>query len=428
MKKIIAIIGFFGLFVSGLNVTSAAYFNADPIIRCDSYITRTLRLGSENEEVYTLQVMLANAGFLRAAPNGYFGYQTMSAVRSFQMSNGIMPTGIVGESTRSVINESLCGGSYSSGVTYVNGVDPYVRVISPNEQAPAIYATPQGNISYSTNAISSNTYSSYSSLPVNTVDGKITGTNVVYNPAIGYTYGIQTVSGSVTVTSPLANSFYSEGETVLVNWTSKNVSSQVYTIVLESVITGQTTVVAKLSGNSYSFVLSKSLLDSVCSGACNNGQTGAYRIVVTVPTTDIAGNTSTLRAAVAPITIRRPIAQGTVTLTSSVSLVNSNEAFKLYVNIPSTVASDGNLDSYSVKIKAICPSVVTVSIAGIPCGQEFMAPYTAISSQSGVPVKIVNTTWYKQEVMFQAVVVNSFGQAITGADVKVSVNATPFSW
>jgi peptidoglycan hydrolase-like protein with peptidoglycan-binding domain len=426
MKKIIAIIGFFGLFVSGLTGASAAYFNAAPIIRCETSLVRVLSFGSENSEVLTLQTILTAQGYLSAYPNGYFGYQTVKAVRAFQSDNGIMPTGIVGESTRNALDEFSCGGSYASDITYVGAIDPYVQVISPNEQAPAIYATPQ-NISRSTNAISSN-YTTNPSRTSSVIDGKITGTNVVYNPAIGYTYGIQTVSGSVTVTSPSTNSFYSEGDTVFVNWSSKNVASQVYTIILESVITGQTTVVAKLSGNSYSFVLSKSLLDSVCSGACNNGQTGSYRISVTVPTTDIAGNTSTLRAAVTPVTIRRPIAQGTVTITSSVSLVASNEAFKLYVNIPSTVALDGNLDAYSVKIKAICPSVVTVSIAGIPCGQEFMAPYTAIASQTGVPVKIVNGTWYKQDVIFQSVVVNAFGQSVTGADVKVNVNAAPFSW
>ena len=428
MKKIIVITGFFGLFIGSLANVSAAYFNAAPIIRCESSISSMLSFGSENREVYELQSILANAGFLSATPNGYFGYQTVRAVRSFQASNGIMATGVVGASTREALNSYSCGTSYSSGVTYVDQIDPYVKVISPAEQAPAIYATPQNNVS-SVRTISSatNLYTSpsFTSVPSS---AQITGTTVVYNPAIGYTYGITQQSGSITVSSPVSNSIYNEGDTVFVQWSTSKLSSSVFSVVLESSITGKRTTVATLSGNSYSFVLTKDLLDSVCAGSCNDNQTGSFKVTVTTDTVDIAGLTSTLRAAVSPITVRRPLAMGTVTITSSQSPVNSNEAFKVYINVPSGVLRNQSADLFSVKIKAICPAVVTVSIAGASCGQEFMAPLSAISSQQGIPVKAINQTWYKQDVIFQASVVNAFGQTVAVSETKTTVNAAPFGF
>lgn len=435
MKKIIAIIGFLGIFTSQAVFSFAGYFNTDPIVRCGTYITKTLQIGSENKEVYTLQVFLSNAGFLGATPNGYFGSQTASAVRAFQAYSGIRQTGTVGEVTRNALNESLCdtGSSFSSfgeihGLTYVGKNDPYVQnvqVIMPQVSAPAVYATPQ-SLTQAT-VVNREVVSAISSF---SPSSQIIASGIVYNPATGYSYGIVPRSGSLTVSSPVANAVYQEGDTVRVSWTTDNLAQAPYTISLESSITGQSKVVAVVGDSTYSFVLSKELLDAVCSGTCNNTQNGSFRIVVSVPTTDIAGISSVLRAAVAPITIKRPISVGQVSIVANKSPVNSGEIFRLYVNIPSSLPSwlRTTSETYSIKLKATCLPSVTVSIAGTPCGQEFAMPYSLTSTQQEIPVGITNISWYKQEVVFSLVVTDSLGKIVGVGETKVTVNAAPFSW
>lgn len=459
MKKIIAIAGFVGIFVASALDVSAGYFNNDPIIRCESQIYSTLQIGSENNEVYTLQNILASAGFLGATPNGYFGYQTKIAVQSFQMSNGISATGVVGPMTRSALNEMACGSGYSvssgfigsnytfnpynytSGTTYVSQNDPFVTVINPPVSAPVVYAAPQTNV-YSTSVQSNTAYSNYGAgasvaTPVIQMgssynSNQIASTQVIYNPSVGYSYGITPRSGSVTVSSPVANTYYNQGDTVLVNWTTNNLQAYTFTILLESTISGQSKVVGVTSGNSYSFVLTPEILEAVCSGACNNSQQGSYKVVVTTPTTDIAGITSTLRAAVAPISIRRPLGNAQVSISTSKTPVNSGEVFKLYVNVPTNTSygyTTANLyGDYTVHLRAICPSSVSASIAGVACGQEFVVPSTVVNTQQEIPATITNSTWYKQEVTFQVTAVNALGQVIGSAETKVTANATPFSW
>ena len=454
MKKIIAIVGFIGFFTSTAFNVSAGYFNNSPVITCESQITRTLQVGSENNEVYVLQQILANEGFLDATPNGYFGRQTKYALQAFQVSNNISPTGVVGYQTREALNESACNGdnssssinsnytfnpyNFTSGVTQVGQNDPFVTVINPPVSAPVVYNTPQNN----------NVYTGGNSMYVNNDRGpiatptviqmgssynhsQIASTQVIYSPTIGYTYGITPTTGSVTVSSPVANTTYNEGDTVFVNWGTNNLSARTFSIILESNISGQSKVVGVTSGNSYSFTLSKEVLDAVCSGTCNNNQQGSFKVVVTTPTTDIAGITSTLRAAIAPITIKRPLGNATVNITASKTPVNTGEVFKLYVNVPTNTYgySTANVyGNYSVRLKAICPPSVSASIAGVPCGQEFVVPSTVISAQQEIPAVITNTTWYKQEVVFQVTIVNLLNQVIGQASTVVTANGAPFSF
>ena len=435
MKKIIAIVGFFGFFAAQTTLASAAYFNTTPLPRCEINITKTLQIGSENSDVTILQRLLVNSGYLHTSPNGYFGRQTASAVRMFQIDNGIASTGTVGASTRNAVNERLCDtdliGSnssyyqenyYTTGITNVAQNDPFVTVISPQVVSPTIYATPQNTASLMGTSYPSPASTSQSS-------SQIASTGIVYNPSTGYTYGIVPQSGSVTVGSPVANSVYQEGDTVYVAWTTRNIQTSPYSILLESSITGQSKLVAVVGGTSYSFVLTKELLDSVCSGTCNNNQQGSFRVVVTMPTTDIAGITSTLRAAIAPITIKRPLSLGLITITSSKTPVSSGEIFKLYVNVPMVTGGTNTTSSnYSVRIKSICPPSVSASIAGVPCGQEFILPTVITATQQEIPAMITNGTWYKQDVTFQINVVNLLGQTVGTAETKVTANAAPFSW
>jgi peptidoglycan hydrolase-like protein with peptidoglycan-binding domain len=447
MKKIIAKALFIGFFASTALTVSAGYFNSAPLSVCESQITSTLQLGSENSQVFVLQQILANEGFLSATPNGYFGRQTKNAVQSFQMNNGISATGVVGYQTREALNERACNGNmsssyvgsnytfnpynYTSGITSVGQNDPYITVINPPVQVPVVYATPQ-----SINYTSSHSPALPTQAPVIQMgssynSSQIASTQIIYSPTIGYTYGITPTSGSVTVTSPVANAAYNEGDTVFVNWGTNNLATYNFTILLESNISGQSKIVGVTSGNSYSFVLTKEVLDSVCSGVCDNNQKGSFRVVVTTPTTDIAGITSTLRAAIAPITVRRPLSNAPVSISGSKSPVNSAEVFRLYVNVPTNTYSYNNADvygTYQVRLKAICPVAVSASIAGVQCGQEFTVPATVINSQQEIPAIITNSTWYKQDVTFVVTVVNLANQVIGQASTVVTVNAVPFSF
>ncbi len=475
MKKIIVALGVFGIFAGSLTQASAGYFNTTPLARCDSVIIRTLQTGSENEDVYTLQQMLARGGYLGAQPNGYFGPATRYAVQRFQADNNISVTGTVGEITRNAVNERLCDGdvrgdtlsygeydsyssySYSSGTTYVDAYDPFVRVVSPTPANPTLYANPVtrvapiSNVVPASNSVSrvSNVYSgpltgeqigytattnlvtsSNTTAPYTNSSSGIASTNIIYSPYIGYTYGITPQSGSLTISTPVANTTYNEGDTVTIAWTTNNINAGTYTVVLENTTTGQKQAAVSTQGNTASFVLTKALLDAVCVGVCDNNQQGSFRIAITTPITDIAGISSTFRAAIAPITIKRPYANfGAVSITASKNPVAAAEVFKLYVNIPTGASWNANLyGQYSFKIRAICPSGVTASIAGVACGQDFVLPYAPVYFQSEIPAMISNTSWFRQDVRFELTVTNLAGQVIGTSTTNVTASASPFTW
>ncbi len=454
MKKIIVTALFIGVFASQVLMVSAGYFNTSPASNCEAHITRTLQIGAENSEVYTLQRILVQQGFLDVAPNGYFGRQTKYAVQAFQLHNGIHSTGVVGYQTREALNEGACSGEITSsfmnspysfnpeyspsGVTQVSQNDPFVTVINPPVAAPVIYNTPQAT-SYTPSYVDNTSYGSYDRGPLVTPTvvqmgssynpSQISSAHVIYSPSIGYTYGITPASGSVTVSSPTANAVYNQGDTVLVTWGTSNLRASTFSILLESNISGQSKVVGVTGGTSFSFILTKEILDAVCSGTCNNVQQGSFRVVLTTPTTDIAGITSTLRAAVAPITIKRPLANQEVSISASKTPVNTGEVFKLYVNVPTNSYGYTTTQGvYGVRLKAICPPSVTASIAGVMCGQEFVIPSTVISAQQEIPAVITNGTWYKQDVVFQVVIVNLANQVIGSAETRVTANGAPFSF
>lgn len=428
----------------------AGYFNTTPVQRCDIQITRTLQTGSENSDVYALQGMLSRGGYLYVQPNGYFGPSTKAAVKRFQIANGISATGKVGEITRNAVNERLCDADVTagflyntyrntSGITYVDQYDPYAKVISPQVTTPAIYATPQETFS-SFSSLSSATIlktpstnyvtTGYQAEIITPAKNQIQSTSIVYNPGVGYTYGITQKTGSITILTPGINSGYNEGDTVNLSWVSKDLNATGYQILLENTHTSQSRQVAFTRTSNASFVLTKELLDSICSGYCDNHQQGLFRIVVSTPVTDIAGITTNFRAAVSPITIRRPYSvSAAVTLTTSNSPVNSGQMFKLYVNSASiNLANNGVEGGIVVRVRATCLNNIQVSIAGVPCGQELVIPASLLVTQQGIPVTITNTTWYKQDVMFEVTLTTVSGMVIGTAKTSVTANQAPFSW
>lgn len=70
----------------------------------------TINLSKENESasVLSLQNFLAEKGFLKAKPNGYFGPGTQKAVQSYQKSKKLNPSGSVLALTRAAIKEESC--------------------------------------------------------------------------------------------------------------------------------------------------------------------------------------------------------------------------------------------------------------------------------------------------------------------------------
>lgn len=421
MKKIIAIVG---VFVAMVSTASAAYFDTTPLYQCQSHITSTLQFGAYGTEVYTLQQALFDAGFLSVVPNGYFGNQTVTAVKAFQADNGIRTTGVVGPSTRNAINEGLCDTS-TTGVTIVT---PFLStpssevVLVPSPRSPLVYVTPSSNSESYTSASYQNTQSPSS------YQGIVTS-GIVYNPQTGYTLGFVPESGQMTVYSPLQNDVYNEGDTVSVRFSTDKLATSLFSVILESAISGQSKTLTVTTSNSYSFVLTKELLDSVCSGACNSSDQGSFRVVVTTPITDLSGTVTTLRATVAPITIKRPYTyQGQVTVTASKTPVTSGEVIKLYVNTPFPSRNDATPSLYTLKLTANCTPLVSVSIAGTLCGQDFVMPVTQTAPQQEIPVRIINTSWYNKEVTFTLSLVNALGQSVASSKTTVTVNPAPFSW
>lgn len=447
MKKIIIALSFLGLVGGSLTSAFAGYFNDTPAMRCDTQITRTLQVGSQNNDVYTLQSMLKQGGYLYVVPNSYFGPSTKAAVKRFQSDNGLTANGIVGEATRNAVNERLCDTDvrgdamryslydYSSGVTFVHQYDPFVKVISPNVRTPEVYATPQEQaISFSSshilpnNVISSDVNSVVGGLLPSTTH--IDGTNIIFNPSTGYSYGITQKTGSLTIFSPVKNAVYKEGDTLTVSWTTDNMNASGFHIILENTATSQSKQVATVSGNSASFVLTKELLDAVCFTSCDPNQQASFKVVITTPVRDIAGITSDFRAAVAPITIKRPYgASATVRISTSKSPVDSGEKFRMYINVPTLDSWNTTIGTDSiVRMRAICLNNIQVSVAGIPCGQELVMPVSAVTNQSGVPVMITNTTWYKQEVIFEITITNPLGEVLGTAKTTVVASQAPINW
>jgi peptidoglycan hydrolase-like protein with peptidoglycan-binding domain len=440
MKKVIASIGFFGIFAAQVISTSAAYFNNVPIVSCDVRISSGLQLGSEGKDVFVLQRMLIDSGFLNASPNGYFGYQTRAAVMEFQRNNGISTTGMVGPSTANAVNERLCdtdlvdntmsygtydsyNGGYASGITYVNPVDPFVKVILPESTQPTVYL-PTGNQG-SVLQISQVP----SAIPLTPSQSHVTGNNLVYNPYIGYINTVTQSSGSISVTSPVPNSIYREGDTVSLSWNTSDLTPSTFTILLENNNTNQSKVITTTNNTSFSFVLTKELLDAICFGSCGNGNQNSFRVVITTPVADIAGNVSTLRAPVTPIIIKRPPTQGIVKISPSKLPVDSGEMFKLYIITPADLSGDRTLpDTYSIRLHAVCPPSVTVKVGGVPCGQDFVIPFAPVSFQNEIPASITNTTWYKQDVTFELTLTDMSGNIIATSNTKVTANPAPFSW
>ena len=67
--------------------------------------TRTLLAGTKGEDVTELQKILIAKGFLKAEPSGYFGTQTVAAVKAYQKEKGLEQVGTIGPKTLAALNQ-----------------------------------------------------------------------------------------------------------------------------------------------------------------------------------------------------------------------------------------------------------------------------------------------------------------------------------
>ena len=92
----------------------------DPSFECIT-ITQNLRYRdrdvNKNGEVSLLQDFLQGRGYLNSKPTGYFGLLTFRAVKDYQKSVGISPTGYLGPITRVAINADCTEPTTSSTST-----------------------------------------------------------------------------------------------------------------------------------------------------------------------------------------------------------------------------------------------------------------------------------------------------------------------
>lgn len=81
----------------------------------------TLRVGSNGEEVKTLQTKLKRWGYYTGSIDGVFGSGTKKAVIAFQKKNGLTPDGIVGPATLKALGMQSSSGSSASSGSNTNG-------------------------------------------------------------------------------------------------------------------------------------------------------------------------------------------------------------------------------------------------------------------------------------------------------------------
>jgi len=70
--------------------------------------SRNVGFGNRHADIVRLQDLLRSRGLLNSESTGYFGRLTLQAVKDFQRSQGVPPTGFVGILTRAKLNGMVC--------------------------------------------------------------------------------------------------------------------------------------------------------------------------------------------------------------------------------------------------------------------------------------------------------------------------------
>jgi peptidoglycan hydrolase-like protein with peptidoglycan-binding domain len=130
MKKSILAFIFISTISSSLAATSCLDFSTN------------LSRGSESNTVLAIQNFLQVKGFLKVAPNGYFGPSTLTAVKAYQKSKGLPQVGNTGPGTRAAIKKDSCTAEGVSQPVVSIPATPIskspVQVVSPTAPRPMI--------------------------------------------------------------------------------------------------------------------------------------------------------------------------------------------------------------------------------------------------------------------------------------------------
>ncbi len=103
------------VFILSLNIGTTSAQVVAPTISsagCVILASNNLRFGSYDSitsgEVTILQNYLNKKGYLKVNATGYYGNQTVSAVKAFQVANKLSPVGIAGPQTKAKIKSEPC--------------------------------------------------------------------------------------------------------------------------------------------------------------------------------------------------------------------------------------------------------------------------------------------------------------------------------
>ena len=94
----------------GITAVSAAPPLRVPVVAGGAAFLHNLKMGSKGDDVIKLQTFLESNGFLVLPKNmkkGYFGASTKKALKKYQKSIQLSPTGSLGPKTRAALNASL---------------------------------------------------------------------------------------------------------------------------------------------------------------------------------------------------------------------------------------------------------------------------------------------------------------------------------
>ncbi len=108
-------------------------------IDCVNLNTNLKKGMKSNSDIVVLQDFLKSKNYLNANSTGFFGVQTLKAVKDFQKDNNINPTGFVGPITRSFINKLTCviPAVNTSTTPIIENTNPIAPVVStPTEITP----------------------------------------------------------------------------------------------------------------------------------------------------------------------------------------------------------------------------------------------------------------------------------------------------
>lgn len=91
--------------VAETTVITEQNLETTPVAKESKHISRTLKLGNKNADVKILQEKLVTLGFLsKGSATGYYGSQTVKAVKAFQKAHKLDQVGSVGPKTLTLLN------------------------------------------------------------------------------------------------------------------------------------------------------------------------------------------------------------------------------------------------------------------------------------------------------------------------------------